>query len=150
MVRAEVMKKAEDDRMVPTGLPNWGRTAYQARCAVGACSAARVTAPDHSPPTARPWRNLRVASRVGAQIPMEDAGGRRPMSAVAPPIPKIVIIRTERLPTLSPRVPKMIPPTGRATNPMAKVANELMIATHGFSPEKNCVPNTSAAAVENR
>jgi hypothetical protein len=47
----------------------------------------------------------------------------------------------------SPRWPKMIPPSGRATKPTANEANAARVATTGSPVAKNSRLNTSDAAV---
>ena len=50
-------------------------------------------------------------------------------------------------PIRSPKWPKMKPPSGRVTNPAAKVAKESMVPTSGSTVGKNWPLKTSAAIV---
>ena len=50
-------------------------------------------------------------------------------------------------PTLSPKWPKITPPTGRARKPTPKVANEASVAMTGSTFGKNSLSKTSAATV---
>ena len=50
-------------------------------------------------------------------------------------------------PSLSPKWPKTTPPSGRATNPTAYVANASSVPTSGSKPGKKILLKTSAAAV---
>ena len=56
------------------------------------------------------------------------------MAAVDRPVRAIVTTRVRRRPTRSPMCPKISPPSGRATNPTANVANESSVATVGSVP----------------
>ena len=89
------------------------------------------TAPPHSPPMAMPWMTRRTTSRIGAATPIAAYVGRKPIAAVAIPVRAIVTISVSRRPTRSPMWPKIRPPIGRATKPIAKVANESSVATVG-------------------
>jgi hypothetical protein len=73
--------------------------------------------------------------------------GSTPMSPVTRPIITTVISRHARRPMRSPRWPKMIPPSGRATKPTANEANAARVATTGSPVAKNSRLNTSEAAV---
>ena len=50
-------------------------------------------------------------------------------------------------PSLSPKWPNSMPPTGRATKPTAAVLNEARTAATSLAPGKNSGPKTRAAAV---
>ncbi|MCY1187050.1 hypothetical protein D9M73_279810 [compost metagenome] len=63
------------------------------------------------------------------------------------PIMIRVITRVFLRPILSPRWPKMMPPSGRAMKPDHSVTKDSSVARPGsMSPGKNTLPNTSAAA----
>ena len=80
-------------------------------------------------------------------MPMSANPGSRPMTPVTAPIITTVIRRHARRPIRSPRCPKMIPPSGRATKPTANEANAAAVATTASSVAKNRRLNTSDAAV---
>ena len=69
------------------------------------------------------------------------------MRNVAPPMISRVITRTVLRPDLSPKWPKTMPPSGRATKPTAAVANASSVPTAGSKLGKKSWLNTSAAAV---
>ncbi len=70
------------------------------------------------------------------------------MPVVAMPIMTSAVTSALLRPDLSPKWPKIMPPTGRAKKPTANVLNDASVATSGGrSPEKNSVGKTSAAAV---
>ena len=58
----------------------------------------------------------------------------------------IVMIRVRLRPTRSPMWPKIRPPTGRATKPIAKVAKASRVPTTGSSLGKNSLLKTVPAA----
>ncbi|CPU64017.1 Uncharacterised protein [Mycobacteroides abscessus] len=51
---------------LPNGTAACGQLAQNPRCESGECSATNSTAPPHSPPTAKPCRNRRPTSSIGA------------------------------------------------------------------------------------
>ena len=69
------------------------------------------------------------------------------MRNVAPPMISSVTTRTVLRPFRSPKCPKTMPPSGRATNPTAAVANARSVPTAGSKPGKKSWLKTSAAAV---
>ena len=60
---------------------------------------------------------------MGAIIPAACQVGSKPVRNVTVENPKIVIIIAFFLPCLSPKFPKIAPPTGRITSAMVYVAN---------------------------
>jgi hypothetical protein len=68
------------------------------------------------------------------------------MRKVAMPITSRVTTSTVLRPTLSPKWPKMIPPMGRAMNPVAEVAKASSVPVSGSASGKNSLLKTSAAA----
>ena len=67
----------------------------------------------------------RSAGRPAGSAPRRRSGRRwaaRRSACCAPPISAMVIIRIHLRPSRSPRVPKKMPPIGRARKPMARVA----------------------------
>ena len=73
--------------------------------------------------------------------------GNTPTRVVAVPMVKSAMTRVGLRPSLSPKWPNSIPPTGRATKPTAAVLNEARTAATSLAPGKNSGPKTSAAAV---
>ena len=71
-------------------------------------------APAISPPTAKPWINRRMTSRIGAQIPIAAYDGSNPTQNVEKPISIMQRMRTVFRPCLSPQCPRMNAPSGRA------------------------------------
>ena len=69
------------------------------------------------------------------------------MAKVATPIRISDATRTGLRPTLSPRWPPMMPPSGRATKPTPRVANAARVPASGLALGKNAVPKYRAAAV---
>ncbi len=59
----------------------------------------------------------------------------------------MVSARLRLRPIRSPMWPKTRPPTGRMTNPTAKVANASKVPTNELALGKNSLLNTSPAAV---
>ncbi len=66
-VRERVSSTTVASRL-PAGTAACGQLAQNPRCLSGECSATRSTAPPHSPPTAKPWKNRRTMSRMGASV----------------------------------------------------------------------------------
>ena len=112
-----------------------------------AYSVASRAAPDHSPPSPRPWKKRSSVSMAGAHRPIWKYVGSRPMRNVAMPMvssePMSVVLR----PTRSPRWPKTTAPSGRATNAAPKVAMEASRAVLSSPPAKKISGNTETAAV---
>lgn len=71
------------------------------------------------------------------------------MAKVASPMTISEATSTGLRPTLSPRWPPMMPPSGRAANPTPSVANEARVPATGLEFGKNAWPKYSAAAVPN-
>ncbi len=63
------------------------------------------------------------------------------------PISSSVTTSTVLRPLRSPKCPKMIPPSGRATNATALVVSASRVALSGSKVGKNNLPKTSVAAV---
>ena len=74
--------------------------------------------------------------------------GSTPISVLAPPISAMVIISTHLRPSLSPMVPKNIPPSGRARKPIARVPRLATVPAASPSPGKKILPKISADASE--
>ena len=96
-----------------------------------------ITAPPHSPPTAKPCRIRSATSRMGAATPIgvvgQEADGR--CRAQVTTVVTSIFLR----PTLSPKWPKMNPPIGRATKPTANVAKALSAPAKGSCGEEQRV-----------
>src|SRR5579872_1030017 len=76
-----------------------------------------ITAPlPHSPPAKKPCVNLNVTNNTGASTPTISQVGNKPVENVAAENPIMVIIIVFFLPILSPKFPKIAPPTGRITS----------------------------------
>jgi len=60
----------------------------------------------------------------------------KPMATVATPMISRVRMSIFLRPSLSPKCPKMMPPMGRATKPMAKVAKARMVPRRGSTEGK--------------
>jgi hypothetical protein len=75
----------------------------------------------HSPPANNPCVNLKIISNIGDSIPAVDQVGSKPVKNVTAENPRIVIIIAFFLPCLSPKFPKIAPPTGRITSAMVYV-----------------------------
>ncbi|SLH24045.1 Uncharacterised protein [Mycobacteroides abscessus subsp. abscessus] len=103
------------------------------------------TAPPHSPPTPNPWISRSTTSNTGAHMPICWEVGSRPTAKVAAPISSSATTSIFLRPIRSPKCPMTMPPSGRATKPTAKVANDRMVASQGSTPEKNKGANTTAA-----
>jgi len=73
-----------------------------------------------------------------------------PISAVETPMMSREITSIDLRPTRSPKWPKTMPPTGRAANPTANVANADSVPISGSAFGKNSLLKTSAAAVPYR
>ncbi|MCP9972349.1 hypothetical protein LUX57_50720 [Actinomadura madurae] len=86
-------------------------------------------------------------SATAAAQPIVAAVGSRPMRKVAPPITTVEATSIGLRPYRSPKWPATAPPTGRATNPTAKVENEASVEAVSPSPEKNSGPRKMADAV---
>lgn len=108
------------------------------------------TAPPHSPPRPIPWARRQITSRMGAHMPMTSYEGIRPMSTVDAPIICRVRISIFLRPILSPKWPKIMPPSGRATKPTAKVAKARMVPTPSENSGKKSLLNTSPATTPYR
>ena len=80
-------------------------------------------------------------------MPIASYVGSRPIAAVATPMISSEITSIDLRPTRSPKWPKMMPPSGRATKPTAKVANAASVPAVGSTFGKNSSSKTSAAAV---
>lgn len=81
-----------------------------------------------------------------------DLGGGRqePIGAVATPTSTAVTARVRRRPKRSPLWPHTPPPTGRTTNPTAKVAKLSRVPTKLLVSGKNSVVKTGLTAVTQR
>ena len=62
------------------------------------------------------------------------------MAKVARPITISEATSTGLRPTLSPRWPPMMPPSGRAAKPTPRVANAASVPASGLAPGKKAVP----------
>ena len=69
---------------------------------------------------------------MGANTPTASYVGSRPIAKVASPMRMSDATKTGLRPTLSPRCPPMMPPSGRATNPTPSVANESRVPARGL------------------
>lgn len=105
----------------PDGAPAFTNEAAKPRFPDSECSNAIKAAPPHSPPTAMPWKTRSTTSITAPHGPATDAPGTRPISADAKPMTNMETMSIPLRPRLSPKCPKMTPPSGRATYPAAKV-----------------------------
>ena len=72
--------------------------------------------------------------------------GNKPIKVEATPINISAITKVFFLPIRSPKCPKMIPPTGRAIKPAAKVMKDKINAVVGSTSPKKSFGNTNPAA----
>lgn len=102
----------------PSGAPSWVKLDHRPRrepWVRSACSTTMRVAPPHSPPIASPWTTRRATSRTGAQTPIASYVGSSPMRKLPQPIRVIVSSIIDLRPSRSPKWPKTMPPSGRAT-----------------------------------
>ena len=84
---------------------------------------------------------------MGARMPAWSYVGSKPMPKVARPIIISVVTSMDLRPSLSPKCPKTMPPSGRAKKPTVLVAKAAIVAASGSICVKKSFPNTSAEAV---
>ncbi len=130
----------------PSGAPACGQLVKNPRRFAGAHSPAMRTDPLHSPPTASPCTARNSVSSTALAGPIVAYDGTRPTAIVAAPISIIVVMRSDFLPTRSPKWPKSAAPSGLATKPTKKVENERIWPTNGSELGKKSLGKTSAAA----
>ena len=99
----------------PGGAPALTNEAAKPRLPDSECSSAIRAAPPHSPPTAMPWQTRRITSSTAPHGPATEAPGTSPISVEAMPMTSMETISMPLRPSLSPKWPKMMPPSGRAT-----------------------------------
>ncbi|MCY1406336.1 hypothetical protein D3C76_652200 [compost metagenome] len=80
-------------------------------------------------------------------MPACSKDGSKPIPTVETPIKNNVRISEYLRPKRSPRLPKMIPPSGLATKPTARVANDESVPTSWLLPGKNTWLKINADAV---
>lgn len=99
-------------RMKPIGAPSCGNVRQVAGSPAGAFSVESSAAPDHSPPSPRPWQQRSSASSPGARIshPGVCEVGRAPMSTVATPMVSSDATSVAFRPMRSPKWPNRIEP----------------------------------------
>src|SRR5688572_2164221 len=94
----------------------------------------------YSPPTASPWSRRNSSSRTGAASPIVSAPGSTPMKKDGNAMARTDQISACFRPNRSPTQPNSAPPTGRITNPAAKVPNAASNEAVGFPAGKKCAP----------
>ncbi len=113
--RAEKAPITRVPSTAPVGAPALTKDAAKPRLPDSECSSAISAAPPHSPPTAMPWKTRRITSMTAPQGPATEASGTSPISVEAMPMTSIETISMSLRPSLSPKWPKMMPPSGLAT-----------------------------------
>ena len=90
------------------------------RLRVAECSAMKMAAPPHSPPSATPWISLRAIKAIGRGQPDLPVGGQEAdREGRRAPIMITVIRKAPLRPARSPMRPKIKAPSGRKANPAA-------------------------------
>jgi hypothetical protein len=92
-----------------------------------------------------PCKKRSDVSRSGAAAPIMPAVGNKPMATVLRPISSRVATSVDLRPMRSPKWPKMIPPSGRATKPAVNVRKDRISPINGSTLGKNSAGNTRAA-----
>ncbi|MNI85963.1 hypothetical protein D3C73_1430070 [compost metagenome] len=88
-----------------------------------------------------------ATSKIGAHTPICSYVGSKPISTVQMPIMSRLSVNMDLRPMRSPKCPNRIPPTGRASMPLAKAANAAKVPVKGSNCGKNSLLKTNAAAV---
>ncbi len=96
---------------------------------------------------AEPLEEAQQEQQRGAATPSVAYVGTQPTATVAQPVRSSEAKRTGRRPYRSPTWPKRTEPSGRATNPAAKVPNAARVPASGEKDGKKSGPRTRAAAV---
>ena len=97
------------------------------------------------PPEYRDDRDGYVALVCEEVLPMLAAEGMKPIAAVAMPIRLTVTRKVYLRPSLSPRKPNRIAPSGRNPNPTAKPAHTSSICSVSLSAGKKALPINAAS-----